>query len=442
MRLGGSQQKRASKMYFNKFGGRNLLWATAALAVAMLTACGGGDSGSGGTGGNGGGGGGGAGGGIVTAPAPNPSAAANVLAVGVDTGPAGNSVNRLYTSVTICQPGSSTVCQTIDRVLVDTGSTGLRLLSSVMASGLNLARLTGNSGLPLLNCAQFVDNSYAWGPVAVADILLSGKRASSVPIQVIAEPAFNRLSAACSSGDEITSPATLDANGILGVGYYKEDCGPPCASSAANGFYYTCTGAACFSVTRSVASSAKQLKNPVPLFAADNNGFLIDLPAVGFAGASTLAGSLVFGIGTQPNNQFTRGSVLTTRDGNFTTLLGGRSLDTSFIDTGSNGLFFDTSLLPVCSGSSGSGFYCPAALTTFSATMIGANGVNVPVSFSVSNALTSFSSGTLAAIPTLAGNVQDARTFDWGLPFFYGRRVFIGIEGQPSPLGTGPFFAF
>ena len=430
MRPGSCRQQSISKMYSNNLSCRAFL---VALAAVMLAACGGGDSGSGGSAG---------GGGIVTAPAPSLPSAANVLGVVVDSGPSGNSVNRLYTTVTVCQPGSSTQCQTIDRVLVDTGSTGLRLLSSVMAPALNLTRLTGNNGLTLLNCAQFVDNTFAWGPVAVADILLGGKRAASVPIQVIAEPAFNRLAAACSSGDEVTSPATLDANGILGVGLFKEDCGASCASTAANGVYYTCASASCFSTTRSVASIAKQLKNPVPLFATDNNGILIDLPAVGVAGAPTLAGSLIFGIATQPNNQFTQGSVLTTRSGNFTTLLGGRSLDTSFIDSGSNGLFFDTSILPVCSGSSGSGFYCPAALTTFSTTMVGANGVSVPVSFSVNNALTSFSSGTLAAIPTLAGNVLDARTFDWGLPFFYGRRVFFGIEGQPSTLGTGPFYAF
>ena len=424
-----SRRMSMSKMRFNNLLCRAIF---VSLAASLVAACGGGDAAGGG-------------GPIVTTPAPSPGASGNVLAVVVDAGPAGNSVNRLYTTVTVCQPGSSTVCQTIDHVLVDTGSTGLRLLSGVMSAGLNLPRLAGNSGLPLLNCAQFVDNTFAWGPVAVADVLLGGKRAASVPIQVIADPAFNRLSSACSSGDEASTPATLDANGILGLGLYKEDCGAACVNNPANGTYFTCASTACFSAARSVASIAKQVKNPVPLFATDNNGFLVDLPAAPLAGAPTLAGAVVFGIGTQANNQFNQskpGTVLTTNGGDFTTVLGGKSLDRSFIDTGSNALFFDSSLVPLCFGGAGVGFYCPTALTTFSVAMVGANGVSVPVSFSVNNAVTSFSSGTLAVIPTLAGNVLDARTFDWGLPFFYGRRVFIGIEGQPSTLGPGPFYAF
>ena len=40
-------------------------------------------------------------------------------------------VNILYVNVTICAPGSTTNCQTIDHVQVDTGSQGLRILSSV-----------------------------------------------------------------------------------------------------------------------------------------------------------------------------------------------------------------------------------------------------------------------------------------------------------------------
>jgi hypothetical protein len=53
-----------------------------------------------------------------------------------------------------------------------------------------------------------------------------------------------------------------------------------------------------------------------------------------------------------------------------------------------------------------------------------------------------FTSPAKAVLPTLAGTLGDSRGFGWGLPFFYGRRVFLGIENETSPAGTGPFYAF
>ncbi len=435
MRQTWSRPVSISKMYFSKLLCRAALIALVATGV---TACGGGGGGS--------------------APAlnsvpgtptlnslPIPPAVSNALSVTVDAGPAGTgyNVNRLYTDVTICHPGSTTQCQTIDHVLVDTGSTGLRLLSSAMAPALNLNPQTATSGLPLLNCAQFIDNSFAWGPVATADIVLGGKTAASVPIQIIADPAFGSLAAACSTGTLMNTAATLGANGIIGLGLLKEDCGANCTNITNNGFYYTCTTASCTTTTGAKASIAQQVKNPVPLFAADNNGVLIDLPAVSSAGASSLSGSLIFGIGTQANNQMTSGGVLTTSSsGDITTLLAGQTLNTSVIDTGSNGLYFDSGTIPTCGGGGSAGFYCPSSLIILSATLVGANAVSIPVSFSIDNALALFADATKAVLPALSGPIGDAHTFDWGLPFFYGRRVFIGIEGQASALGTGPFYAF
>lgn len=407
--------------YFNRL---HIDAVLVALFLSLLSACGGG-----------GGGGGGSSTGAAT------TASDNVLSVTVDSGPGGNNVNRLYTDVTICQAGSTTLCQTIDHVVVDTGSTGLRILSTALAPGLGLSQVNAAGGFPLLGCAQFLDNSFVWGPVKSADVVLGSKRAGSVSVQIVADPAYSGLAAACSSGTAINSIASLGAKGILGLGLFKEDCGSACASVTANGFYYTCTSGACSAATATTASTSKQLKNPVPLFASDNNGFLIDLPAVSVAGTTSLSGSLIFGIGTQSNNQLASGTVLTTRaSGYITTVLSGPALTSSFIDSGSNGIYFDSGSIPTCAGAAW--FYCPASLTSLSATLVGANGVNNTVSFFIDNALALFASGPKAVLPTLSGPIGNANIFDWGLPFFYGRRVFVGIEGQPSILGAGPLYAY
>jgi len=386
--------------------------------------------------------------------APSQVANSNVLPVFVDCGPRdrlgnciGYNVNRLYTSVTICESGRTDRCQTIDHVLVDTGSTGLRLLASELSPHLQLNRSTVVPGLPLLNCVKFVDNTYAWGTVATADVLLGDKRAANVPLQIVGDSAGLLPASACAAGGKaITTAADLGARGIIGMDLFKEDCGSRCATTTNNNneTYYTCTDANCTSSTDARVSTDNQVKNPVPLFAKDNNGVLVDLPAVSLPGAVRLEGSLIFGINTQPNNQLpTSASVLTTIYSRYVTTHYDRTPFTkSFFDTGSNGLFFDANF-PLCSVNKVSDFYCPATLTplTLAASIVGSNSVPVSVTFSIANAQTLF--GVNTVLPTLSGNILQPDMFDWGLPFFYGRRVFFGIEGHSIQGQTNvPFYAF
>ena len=114
--------------------------------------------------------------------ASTPAPGNNVQAIVVNAGPANNYFNGAFTSVTICVPGQTTGCQTIDGVLVDTGSSGLRVLSSVLT--LSLPQQAGSNGGPIVECAQFLDG-FTWGPVQTADVKLAGEQASRVPIQVI-----------------------------------------------------------------------------------------------------------------------------------------------------------------------------------------------------------------------------------------------------------------
>jgi len=203
--------------------------------------------------------------------------------------------------------------------------------------------------------------------------------------------------------------------------------------------YFSCPGSGCVATTLAVAS---QLQNPVRLFPQDNNGIMISLPAVAAGGSAILDGSLIFGIGTQPDNALGSAKVYAVdQRGNFSTVFNGTTYNMSFLDTGSNGLFFldaATAGLPTCPAPNAS-FYCPASTQNLTATNKGINGVSAPVPFSIANADSLFTNNN-AALGELGG--PNAGAFDWGLPFFYGRTVFVAIEQTSTPGGPGPFWAY
>ena len=369
----------------------------------------------------------------------------NVQPISVNAGPAtGPPNNQIYvdgafTSVTLCVPGSTTNCQTISGILVDTGSSGLRILSSALT--LQLPQQTDSSSNPIVECFPFVDG-VTWGPVQTANLTIAGEQAKSLPIQVIGNASFPTVPAACTSlGVPEDDLATLGANGILGIGNFAQDCGGGCTVSGSSnpGFYYSCPSSGCV-VTEEAAQS--QVPNPVTLFATDNNGVLIELPAV-TANQASLSGSLIFGIGTQSNNALGSATVYTisTSTGNFNTTYNGVSYaGQAFLDTGSNGIYFldsTTTGIPACATLTF--WYCPASTENLTATNQGTNGATGTVNFAVSNAQTA-TNGTDAVIYGLAG--PNTGQFDWGLPFFFGRNVFTAIDGASTPGGTGPYWAY
>jgi hypothetical protein len=173
----------------------------------------------------------------------------------------------------------------------------------------------------------------------------------------------------------------------------------------------------------------------------DNNGVIVQLPMVATVGAASTDGSLILGIGTQTNN--TPSSVTTypsDQYAEFLTTYNGTSYS-SFLDTGSNGLFFpSTSLLPACTDSGYSAWFCPASTQSLSAVNTGDGGSPFgTVSFTIGNAVTMFTSSN-SVFSDLGGSM--AGGFDWGLPFFLGRSVYVGIDGTTSSLGTGPYWAY
>ncbi|MFC0402331.1 DUF3443 domain-containing protein [Paraburkholderia rhizosphaerae] len=347
--------------------------------------------------------------------------------------------NILTTSVIVCTPGTAD-CTTIDNVQVDTGSQGLRLFASALPATLALPAMAGAGGAAGTGtvsgaCAVF-GTGYTWGAVRTADVRIAGQLAAGLPIQVIADPTLPTVPADCaSSGPPMMTQAVLPVNGILGIGLFAADCGSVCTRNALPRWYYVCDagGGACASSSQPLAS---QVTNPVAGFLENNNGVIIELPSVPDAGARTLTGQLIFGIGTQANNTLGGATVLrvNAQTGYLATTADGQTWPRSFIDSGSNGMFFASATLAQCGL-----WYCPPAQATQTATMTGVDGAAVTLSFSIANAQALFASSN-NAFDNLAG--VSTTMFDWGLPFFFGRRIYTAIEARPTAAGNGPFYAF
>ncbi len=412
-------------------GLRLALAAGCGCALLAIAGCGGGSSSQQNSSNSGGSGGG--------------STSANTVAVSVNPGPSSKFAltNGVFVSVTVCKPGTST-CVTVPDVLLDTGSSGLRLLSSkVSAIGLTNVMAGGET---LANCVQYLDNSYNWGPVATADVKMSGEVASSVPIQIIAEPGYGFAGAPGGCGGTPNNTVdTLLANGILGVSFYPNDCGGACAPGTTfnPGNYYGCAGSACSVAEVAVA---QQLQNPVGMFATDNNGLMLTLPSIAASGVPSTSGTLTFGIGTQSDNALGSATVLTPNSsGFFATTLNGNSTNVGFIDSGSSAMaFFDSTKtgLPACLNYTG--YYCPASVATLTATNKGSNGKSSTVQFNVESA-DQLLNGVNDAFSDLGSPGNDATFgayFDWGLPFFYGRTVYVAIENKSAGGTTGPYWAY
>lgn len=440
-----------------------------ALLLLVLAGCGGGSGSIASSPSNNGGGGGQSG---------------DSVTITVDSGPdpsTGFDVDTPFITVTVCAPGSTTNCQQIDHVEVDTGSFGLRVMSSALNSSLAAAlqQEVGTGGNPIVECTVFADG-FSWGPVATANVQIAGESASNVPIQVMGESSFEQeIPTACSTqGTEEDTVGSFGANAILGVGFFADDCGSGCATEPNNGFYYTCppnstSTSACVNVTE---SESAQVTNPTAEFQTDNNGVIVELPSV-TEGATGTTGTLIFGIGTESNNNLGAQTVYSANSssntyGNITTTyttVGGQQLflPYSYLDTGSNAYYFGDDGIPSltsCSTYPGynsknpASWFCPGSEVKLSAINAGQNGTQGTVNFSIGNAYTLFNStrsgtvfndlGANSGSPATNCDSQSTATsdvscaFDFGFPFFLGRNVYIAFAGANTAGGMGPYYAY
>jgi hypothetical protein len=374
----------------------------------------------------------------------------NTMAVMVDSGPAAatGQINRAYVTVKVCSPGSQAQCANIDHVLLDTGSWGLRLVGSVLAANsIALSAEHDAQNQTIEECMTF-GGGQTWGPVVLADISMAGEVAAGVPVQVMDDSAAGAPPpATCGvNGTLINDVSGFGANGVLGIGVFVQDCGAACVAAATPlPIYFGCTGAgAC--TAENVALSA-QVTNPIAMFAVDNNGAIINLPNPQNAnGDATLSGEITFGLATQADNALPlTGLTVLGADshGEFTaTFNGGTTALPALLDSATDSYAFDDPSIAACATGAFVGYYCPviSPQSLFAVnTGAGANAAVNTVQFAIADP-SAFVVGA-SAFMNLGGG-GGSTSFTWGLPFFYGRKIFIAIDQRSGGGFTGPYYAY
>lgn len=447
---------------FRRAGRRRVGWMGLACASLILAACGGG------------------GGGSSTEGTGAPVLSTPVV---VDGGPA-SELNVPFISVTVCVPGTTT-CQTVDHVILDTGSTGLRLVASVLDSSIALPAETDASGNALRECYAYV-TSYVWGSMVAADVSIAGQTQHNLPVHLIGDTAAGTPAPQCTNVaneefasfiDQASATSTLTdtvasfgANGILGVSPSgAQDCGSDCApgttasSAYLANFYYSCpTSTTCSPAT---ASLAAQASNPIALFNGGQvNGITISLPAVASAGAASLAGTLTLDVSTNASNTPPSAATFYGLDpyALFSTQLNSTDYF-GVIDSGTGIYIFADSSIPSCPIGDSIDLFCPPSPLSLSATfretsdVVHARGSTGTVPFSIQNytdvADNSFVAPDLGTpcglylngtcyTATAGTATQSLPYFIWGLPFYLGRTVYFVYPGTTAGGVQGPAVGF
>jgi hypothetical protein len=359
--------------------------------------------------------------------------AANVMPISVDAN------NRMLVSVKVCQEGSS-VCQTVNRIMLDTGSVGLRIHASALVSILGgLTVYTSGGGGTTADCALF-GNFYAWGPLRGADVYFAGEAAPGLALQVYDDDAVPMASAAgCGGALADAVPAQVGFNGVLGV--------KPTLSDRQS--YFQCSATACLPFA---APIAQQLQNPIVHLGKDNNGYVVELPAIANVGATNSQGALVFGIDTALNNALPASSAtikLDTDNLGLKLWLDGQIYE-AIIDSGTGTYALpNPEAMPACSGSSAE-LYCPDGFVNLAVMMKASSAPDtvITATLTVGNGSSVSASGD-GAFNDVASRLPSAVS-GYGLgaligaPFFYGRNIYFAIGGQTveGRSDTGAFVAF
>lgn len=346
--------------------------------------------------------------------------------------------NRMTIGVTLCPVGATdrTRCRAIPHVMVDTGSTGLRIQATAIRGSVHdFAPALSRQNRPLVECQKFVGvHNYAWGSIRRADVYIGTEVVHDLAVEFVNDPDY-RAPRSCRSNSTVTS------NGTLGIGWRRID--------ALTFQAYGSSG----NPTLNAQNDDNHLHNPVAMLATHNNGEVFDFPALK-DGDTSVPGTITFGVDTDASNTIPASAsyVPLDRNGHFTTTLFKRSYPDSYIDSGTTDLTFASTQIRKCPGTIATNSYFNPSNTYFAATLhenpgaLPADGTRDPdvaIRFLIADQPTSCNAHPPDVGYTATGT-KAPDLFVWGAPFFIGRRVFLvqGRNAGGSSAETGQLYAF
>lgn len=357
-----------------------------------------------------------------------PVIASNSVQITAGSGYNGNGVNTPYVTVTVCQP-NTTICQTLDHILLDTGSVGLKIDQSQLQMSLPAIAQDG-SGLPISVCNLY-GSGYAFATANYADVYIGGEKASNIPVQVIDDSSSQSgVPASCSNQGNVVNFSNSGAKGIIGVN-------PMININNNTNIDYTCTNGSCTEINSGIPVTYLNV-NPVGYFVSgNNNGEIISLPSVNASSNSNISGTLTFGINTESNNQVPTN--VSSVQGDPTDFIGrfvGFSSNTIFstmFDSGTNHFYFYSTEINQCSD-----LYCPNSPTAWNSQIINYDLDGSAIALS---SIISTQTDYYALMPNW-GIVAPSGEGLYGLPFYFGKNVYLGFVGYTSTMGSGPTWGF
>ncbi len=360
----------------------------------------------------------------------------NIIAVEV-RGDRPDHRNTPLVDVTVCNTRGK--CKTVPNVMVDTGTTGLRLFRGAVAD-LDLEPVKDRSGNPITNWGS-ASYSELWGPLHRAKVRL-GKvtTETAIPVQLFDLPKDGEALPQGYARVDNRKATSFRFNGVLGIGPQRHHAAGYLVGVSDSWYSRAPSRWVAQKVDRS-----QQLANPIAHFPAPyNNGSVITLPEVDLnSGAARVRGWLGLGIGEPTDGLFASGQRVLSHEFNdklrFPAMLGERQVELT-ARTSASGLLLDLAHLGIPKHASDAGVYDAKVPTTIKlAVPHGGAYVSLArplyVGSTVDHVAAHPRHGALPMI--VAEPVRSDGPQVLGLPFYYGRTVATGLAGTVNPFAQG-----